>query len=800
MKAYVDGFNLYHGLKQKHGRRYLWLDLEALAKRLIKPSQRLVAVDYFTARVRNQTTSERRQATYLDALSAHSPLVDVVEGRFQEKTHHWHRFSGSVAGGTLRGVSAPSRRVFLSHASELRRLPFGRSFVDATEGPSGLFVDEENGARQKAFRARLADSGVTTAIVTSPDGLHAALFQALTELPRTGAAQSPPGQVWNVPARHTGFTGRTELLATLRAELQAGGATVVQALHGMGGVGKTALAIEYAYRFGDEYDVVWWVPAEEPALVADRLAALAHALGLAEPTDPATAAVARLLGALRRRDCWLLIYDNAEDPAALADYLAIGTGGQVLITSRHPGWEDLATPVPLNVFTRPESVALLRHRAGQLSGTDADRIADALGDLPLAVGQAAAHLADTGLAPDDYLSQLKDRAEQLLAHQSPPRYPASLAASYQLAFDRLAVDAPVAFDLLTLAAHLAPEPIPLTLFTEDPEQLPAALAAAARDPLAFAELTGQLRRRGVVRVEAGTLQLHRLLATLLRNRSRPEPARRRRLVGSLRRQPSEPDMATRAVRLLRAAVPDEPWNNPPTWHAWQQLLPHVLAATDPGRAPNTAHEDIALLLNLAGMYLLTRGEPTASRSPLERALSLCRATLGDDHPDALRSASNLAVNLRALGRYEQARQLDEDTLARRQRVLGADHLDTLTSASHCAINLQRLGQHKQARDRHADILTRRRRILGDNHPDTLTSANNLALSLSALGEHTAALQLNEDTLTRCRRVLGDAHPGTLRSANNLATDLRALGREEEAGELEEWVRSVADRTRPAQDL
>ncbi|HSZ29903.1 MAG TPA: FxSxx-COOH system tetratricopeptide repeat protein, partial [Pseudonocardiaceae bacterium] len=468
---------------------------------------------------------------------------------------------------------------------------------------------------------------------------------------------------------------------------------------------------------------------------------------------------------------WLLIYDNAEDPAALAPHLATGGGGQVLITSPNPTWHDLATPLAVDVFDRNESLTLLR-RVPRLTTDDATRIADALGDLPLALSQATAYLTETGTPTDDYLSLLNERTAELLAHGTPATYPVSLAASYQIAFDRLAKQAPAALDLLTLAAHLAPEPIPRTLFTTHPDQLPDPLGTAARDPLAFTELTRLLRRAGLARVEPDSLQLHRLLQTILRT------------------QPSQHDMATVAIRLLRATVPaDSPWDNPPTWPLWQELLPHVLATTDARHTLDSTGDDVGWLLGHAGTYVLTRGEPASARPLSERALSLRRSVLGEDHPDTLASANNLALNLSELGQHEQARLLDDDTLTRRRRVLGEDHPSTLVSANNLARNLHALGHHEQARQLQQDTLTRKRRVLGEDHPLTLFSAGNLALDLRALSQYEQARQLQQDTLTRRRRVLGDDHPRTLASAGYLVADLRALGREDEANQLEEWVRS-----------
>ena len=309
---------------------------------------------------------------------------------------------------------------------------------DDAEGPAAMFLDREHGARQDAFRRRLIDSGVTAASVRTPGDLETAVLHALSELPAATGAARP---VWTIPARRPDFTGRDGLLAELDATLAGGGPAVVQAVTGMGGVGKTTAAIEYAHRHSDELDVAWWVPAEDPAQVPARLAELACALGLVEPADPPAVGLARLRGELARRERWLVVFDNAEDPRALAPFLSHGPG-RVLITSRDPGWRGVAAAVPVWHFARAESVALLRRLVPRLTEADADRVAEAVGDLPLAVDQAGSLLADTHLDVDTYLRLLDERAEELLAHDGGGGYPVSVAASWAVAFDRLAADDP----------------------------------------------------------------------------------------------------------------------------------------------------------------------------------------------------------------------------------------------------------------------------------------------------------------------------------------------------------------------
>ncbi len=572
------------------------------------------------------------------------------------------------------------------------------------------------------------------------------------------AGPPQPGSVpraWNIPARNPGFTGRADLLEAVRERLLAGDKAVVQALHGMGGVGKTQLAAEYAHRFAGAYDLAWWINSEQGGLIGDQFAALGLALGCVQAGAGTQVVRAVVLAELRERDRWLLVFDNAQDPADISEWLP-GGSGHVLITTRERVWAEIAAPVEVDVLARPESVAILHDRVDGLTEADADRLAAELGDLPLAVTQAAGFMAETGMEAADYLDLVRTQAAELL-DQAPPGspYPRSLAAATHLIADRLAREDPAAAELASICAFLAPEPIPTELFTDAASVLSGALATRVANPLSWHQTLAHLSRQSLARIDHRDLVMHRLTQAILRNRLTPRQAA---------------DTRARTEAILVAGEPGDP-AHPATWSRWARLMPHLLAA-DLAAAASPALRTLACY---ASWYLMARGDTRIAHDLASDLRQQWRDRLGDDHEHTLAITHNLAWALRVMGRYAEAWELDRNNLPRYRRILGEDHPRTLVSAACLAVDLRFVGEVQAARALARDTLDRSRRVLGQDHLDTLNSAAELAADLRALGEVQAARAMDQDTLDRSRRVLGEDHPDTLRTANDLAADLRALG-------------------------
>ncbi|MFE7077726.1 tetratricopeptide repeat protein [Streptomyces sp. NPDC057620] len=537
------------------------------------------------------------------------------------------------------------------------------------------------------------------------------------------------------------FVGRTTELHALEEAFARPGEVVVHAVHGLGGVGKSALAAHWAHRRPER--LRWWVNAEETTAVNAGIAGLARALQPALAGLPAEVQSERAVAWLAGHDGWLLVLDNVENPGDIRPLLDRLPGGRILITTRRAtGWHHDATTIRLGVLTPTDALRLFTRVLAHHGSRDTDgaaAVCEELGHLALAVEQAAAYCAETGTTPRAYLDLLT-------------RYPSAMFAAdtvggdsertisriWHLTLNHLS-DTPLAGEILRILAWYAPDHIPRDLLDTLAE--PPLLATAIGRLTAYSMITDN---------RDTTVSVHRLVQALARTTDPHDP----------HRQPAAIDHARdQATTLLANTFPTDSRDQPGTWPRCRALLAHADALT--AHAPSD-HDtvDTALVLYHTAEYRAGQGAPALAIRALQRALAIEERVLGDDHPSTLASRNNLAYAYESAGDLGRAIPLYERTLDERERVLGDDHPSTLDSRNNLAYAYESAGDLERAIPLYERTLDERERerVLGDDHPSTLDSRNNLAYAYKSAGDLERAIPLYERTLDESERVLSPGHP------------------------------------------
>ncbi|ONI70671.1 hypothetical protein ALI144C_49565 [Actinosynnema sp. ALI-1.44] len=617
---------------------------------------------------------------------------------------------------------------------------------------------------------------IESMIAASVEGEMSVSETPMTE-PRRGAVVRP--QIWgNVPLRNPDFVGRVELLDKLQERLiepdNRATAVLPEALHGMGGVGKSQTVVEYIYRHSSEYDVIWWVPSEQLSQINASFVELARKMGL--PAGSAETARPEVLEALRTGtpyQRWLLVFDNAEHPDVVSPFIP-ASSGHVIVTSRNPDWAGVARTVEVDLFTRKESIDLLRMRGGEITDEDADRLAHALGDLPLAVEQAAAWRGQTGMPVDEYLTLLDRHLTDLLGDERAAEYGAlgyqrSVAAAWNVPLHRLRTSHPAALQLLQVCAFFGPEPIARSLFTGGRSvPVPPELANALRDPIKLNRAIREISRYSLAKIDHrnNTIQLHRLVQTVLKNQLSEK---------------EQNDMRHAVHVLLVNGDPDDPVSTD-AWKRYADLLPHATMS----KAIECQSDAWVrrLIINLV-RYLVSIGDYRVAFDYAREAMDQWKLAFGENHEDTLQMAAQRSVAQRIMGNYDEAFKLIEETYKRVRETYGDESELYLTVADALRSGLRAQGRFVEELEMQENIVEKAKHVLGDEDPATLRYANNLAGSLRLNGQFFRAREIDQATGDRKKIVLGEEHSSTFLTLNALAMDIRECGDYIEACRVQE---------------
>lgn len=567
---------------------------------------------------------------------------------------------------------------------------------------------------------------------------------------------SNPLPIFEVPyPRNKYFSGRGPVLEEMRGcftSNRPGAKRLV--LCGMGGVGKSQLALEYAHAHREDYRVVWWLSAEDPTSLGLGFAQLGARLGLRIAADASMDEIRhRVRRALDEIDNWLLVFDNVQSPQDVSNHLPLRGAGHVLITSQVSEWNELAArTIRVRELSRPESVQFLVARTGKpdLNG-HASKLAQTLGDLPLAMEQAAAVIVQTDSTYEAYLRRFETHWGELL--QRGPLsadHPDSLAMTLELSFRQIESESQQAAHLLCLLAFFGAEHIDKTMLLQAPQGLPPSVVGIVGYRLE--ELLGALERYSLVEVTARSVSLHRLVGALARQRLTAD---------------EKAMWASSAAQLLSAQLQFDGMN-PSTWARCAQVLPHALASAQHADKLGVAPQAVEWILSNAGRYLLKQMRLHEAQLLLERAVFLAQGLYGARHPRVSDAANNLGRVLQKLGdlasaagHYELALSIDRDAYGQADPRVAA-------VSNNYGLCLLSTGQHEEARYHLEWALAVYREHYGPEHPKVASVLNNLGCALRDSLDIDGAKQAFEEALRAAEASTSAEHPTIANILYNLA--------------------------------
>jgi len=588
--------------------------------------------------------------------------------------------------------------------------------------------------------------------------------------PTSSAHKATQQTIGNLPYRdNPNFTGRQEILEKIQTNLRIDGSPAITAIVGLGGIGKTELIVHYTYQHEKDYKLIWWLRSEGTLTLAIDYANIAHALNLPQKDEEDQEVIIQAVKRwLEGNDGWLFIFDNAKELDTIEEYLPEQAAGHILITSRNAGWGGVAKVIDLEEWTRLESIKFLLKRTRCRDETDASAVADALGNLPLALEQAGAYMEATGTTLAEYPQLFQEERKAILERgELSTKYPDVVATTWEMAFReiRSLSETPLAF--LSLCAFLAPDAVPMDELRENAQNVPKELAKVFANKVAFNDMRGLLLRYSLVRVENGILTIHRLVQAVIQDRMALEEQKR---------------FVEAAVTLIADVFPHDA-DDVRSWPQCQIWLSHAQATTLYAECYEVGWQSVSLLFNQMGVYLMSRAAYSDAEPLYQRALDIKEALLGNYHPDVATSLNNLGEVLQAQGKYAEAEPLYRRALDIREAQLGKDHPDVANSLNSLASLLQDQGKYADAEPLYRRALDIREAQLGKDHPDVANSLNNLALLLQDQGKYADAEPFHRRALDIVEKQLGKDHPYVAQTLNNLATLLQAQGKYADAEPL-----------------